>query len=146
MRHRARMPESALPRDDTEHGAPCQSSWQPWPQAAVGAIRLRTVTAPGTGCRTERGREQASEADARDGHALRPFSSAIGKTSPFPLLSSSGRVVPRHVVRQEAVGLRGTPAAAGVDIDRNDVAEYRVHDAPGGLDGVLPGEEPAIAR
>ncbi len=79
-------------------------------------------------------------------HALRPFSSAIGKRPLFPHLPPSGRVVPRLVVRQEAVGLVGAPAAADVAMDWDHVAEYRVDDAPGGFDGVLPGEEPAIAR
>ena len=54
------------------------------------------------------------------------------------------RVVPGVPIGQQPVGLLGTPAALGVGVDRRGVAEHRVHDLPGGLDGVLPGEQPAL--
>src|SRR5262249_62032203 len=57
---------------------------------------------------------------------------------------SARRVVPGVPVGQQPVRFLGAPAALGVGVDRHGVAEYRVHDPPGGLDGVLPGELPAL--
>src|SRR5215471_14440350 len=58
---------------------------------------------------------------------------------------SACRVVPGVPVRQQPVGFLGAPAALGVGVDGGDVAEDRVDDRPGGLDGVLPGEQPPLA-
>src|SRR5215468_6641298 len=57
---------------------------------------------------------------------------------------SACRVVPGVPVGEQPVGLLGTPAALGVGVDRHDVTEHRVDDLPGVLDGVLPGEQPAL--
>ena len=58
------------------------------------------------------------------------------------LVSPPGRA--RCPVGQQPVGLLGTPAALGVGVHRRHVAEHLVHDLPGSLDGVLPGEQPAL--
>src|SRR5262249_19694920 len=57
---------------------------------------------------------------------------------------SACRVVPGVPVGQQPVGLLGTPAALGVGVHRHHVTEHRIHDLPGVLDGVLPGEQPAL--
>src|SRR5712691_9142898 len=66
-------------------------------------------------------------------------------------VSSSGgnygltdRVVPGLPFGQQAAGRRRTPAAPGIGPDRNNVTEHRIHYPPGGFDGVLPGEQPAL--
>src|SRR5262249_27698797 len=53
-------------------------------------------------------------------------------------------VVPGVPAGQQPVGFLGAPAALGVGVDGGDVAEDRVDDRPGGLDGVLPGEQPPL--
>src|SRR6478736_8137436 len=53
---------------------------------------------------------------------------------------SAGRVVPGVTSRQERVGFFRTPTAARVLMNRNDIAENRIHHAPGRLDRILPGE------
>ena len=57
---------------------------------------------------------------------------------------SACRVVPGVPAGQQPVGFLGAPAAPGVRVDRDGVAEHRVDDLPGGLDGVLPGEQPPV--
>src|SRR5215471_14457169 len=57
---------------------------------------------------------------------------------------SACRVVPGVPVGEQPVGFLGAPAALGVGVDGRGVAEYWVHDLPGGLDRVLPGEQPAL--
>src|SRR5215468_568916 len=54
---------------------------------------------------------------------------------------SARRVVPAVPVGQQPVRLLRAPGPAGVRVDGRDVAEHRVDDPPGGLDGVLAGEE-----
>src|SRR6516165_4699762 len=72
---------------------------------------------------------------------------ACSMSSPGPSATSgmSRRVVPGVAVGQEPVGSFGAPGPAGVGVDRDLVAEHRVDDLPGGLDGVLAGELPAFA-
>src|SRR5205809_295662 len=53
-------------------------------------------------------------------------------------------VVPGVAVGQQPVRLLRAPGAAGVGVDRHGVAQHRIHDLPGGLDGVLPREHPAL--
>src|SRR5690242_10001966 len=57
---------------------------------------------------------------------------------------SACRVVPLVSFGEQPVGLLGAPAALGVGVDGRGVAEDRVDDLPGVLDGVLPGEQPAL--
>jgi hypothetical protein len=52
---------------------------------------------------------------------------------------SASRIVP-GVTGQECVGFFRTPTVACVLINRTDVAENRIHHAPGRLDRILPGE------
>src|SRR5215467_9917787 len=53
-------------------------------------------------------------------------------------------VVPGVPVGEQAVRLLGPPGTLGVGVDGHDVAEHRVDDLPRVLDGVLPGEQPAL--
>src|SRR5271166_2554514 len=57
---------------------------------------------------------------------------------------SACRVVPRFLAGQEPLGLLGTPAAPGVGVHGDDIAEHRVDDLPRGFHGVLPGKQPAV--
>src|SRR5215813_5157880 len=45
---------------------------------------------------------------------------------------------------RQPVGLLRAPRPSGTRMDGRDVAEYRVHDLPGRLDRVLPGEQPPL--
>ena len=66
--------------------------------------------------------------------------------APFRCLSGLARwVVPGLAGGEQAGGLVRTPGAAGVGVDGDDVADHGVDDAPGGLDGALVGEQPALA-
>src|SRR5215469_17685425 len=66
-------------------------------------------------------------------------------TTHLPRAGSGRRVVPGVAVGQEPVGFLGAPGAPGVRVDRHYVAQHRVHDPPGGLDGVLAGEQLPLA-
>src|SRR5215470_19915386 len=55
--------------------------------------------------------------------------------------SSACGVVPGVPLGQQPVRLLRPPGPAGIRVDGRDVTEHRVHDPPGGLDGVLPGEK-----
>src|SRR5262249_54414554 len=57
----------------------------------------------------------------------------------------SGRVVPGIPFRQQAVGFLRSPAVPRVAVQRPHVAQYRIDTPPRGLDGVLPGKQPALA-
>src|SRR5215467_6445754 len=55
--------------------------------------------------------------------------------------SSACGVVPGVPLGQQPVRLLRPPGPAGIRVDGRDVAEDRIDDPPGGLDGVLPGEK-----
>src|SRR5262249_5083470 len=78
-----------------------------------------------------------------------PDVAAMARPDLFVLYGSSGwsalGVVPGVPVGQQPVRLLGAPAALGVGVDWRGVTEHRVDDLPGRLDGVLLGEQPALA-
>src|SRR4249920_10864 len=59
-------------------------------------------------------------------------------------IRSAGRIVPAVPAGQQPAGFGRAPAAPGVGVYGRDVAEHRVDDPPGGLDGVLTGKQPAV--
>src|SRR5262252_5866860 len=69
----------------------------------------------------------------------RPASLVLSAAGP-----SACRVVPGVPVGEQPVGLLRAPGTLGVGVDGHGVAEHRVDDLPGVLDGVLPGEQPAL--
>src|SRR5215472_8023952 len=71
---------------------------------------------------------------------LRPWLAPIFRSVWSSGWSALG-VVPGVPVGQQPVGLLRAPGPAGIRVDGRDVADDRVDDPPGGLDGVLPGEK-----
>ena len=53
--------------------------------------------------------------------------------------------VPAAVLRRQPIGLRRPPGPRGVRVDRRWRVEQRLHDPPGLVDPVLPGEAGAVA-
>ena len=50
----------------------------------------------------------------------------------------------RFPAGQQPLRLLGPQLPLGVGVHGDDIAEHRVDDLPGGFDGVLPGEQPAV--
>src|SRR5215467_11664925 len=106
--------------------------------AAVGSSQISSA-GPAGKARANAGCAPSACAAAASGQQLmvRPCRRCAG--------SSACGVVPGVPLRQQPVRLLRPPGPAGIRVDGRDVAEDRVDDPPGSLDGVLPGEKHAVA-
>ena len=116
-----------------------------------GAEHARRVEAAGrTASRPRRRARPGRRCGSRTGTRSRRSAG----TATAPRRSAGDRVahdaihglVPAAVLGRQPVGLRRPPGSRGVRVDRRRRVEQRLHDPPGLLDPVLPGEAGAVAR